>query len=59
MTDKERADCIKLRAESNDILPCLGCPEHLACVGLALKKVSDRLQKGNDNNEFIWKKEII
>lgn len=48
MTDEERTDCIKLRAESNDILPCRFCPEHPACVGLALKKVSDRLQKGND-----------
>lgn len=48
MDDKKRANCIKLRAESNDILPCRFCPERPACVGLALKKISDRLQKGND-----------
>ena len=51
MTDEERADCIKLRAESNDILPCRGCPEHPACVGLALKKVSDRLRKISEEKE--------
>lgn len=51
MTDEEKADCIKLRAESNDILPCQFCPEHSACVGLALKKISNRLQKGNDKND--------
>lgn len=51
MTDEERADCIKLRAESNDISSCLFCPGRSACVGLALKKMSDRLQKGNDKND--------
>lgn len=51
MTDEERANCIKPRAESNDISPCQFCPGRPACVGLALKKISDRLQKGNDKND--------
>ena len=51
MTDEERTDCIKFRAETNDILPCRFCPEHPACIGLALKKVSDRLKEINEEEE--------
>ena len=47
MTDNERANCMKLRAESNDMLLCRLCLEYPACVGLSLKRMSDKLQKGN------------
>lgn len=47
MNIKNQFYCPRYKEEFNYTLICRTCPEHSSCIGLALKLISERLDKIN------------